>query len=202
MDAAQTLMVEHGFTGTSIESILSKARASKGAFFHHFESKDALGEALLGRYAASDAQLLDDLLARVEAETDDPAQQIIRFVQIFEETAGDITENAPGCLFVSFIYERGPAVRHSDEIIVESIELWRSRLLTKLEAAARTRPGLADTDLPALADQVFTIFEGAFILARATDDSSHMRRQLTHLRRYFSLLLDVELDPGIAPSAP
>lgn len=196
LNAAQTLVTEHGFTGTSIESILSVADASKGAFFHHFESKDALGEALLRRYADSEAEFLDNLLARVEGETDDPALQLVRFVQMFEEAADDITASMPGCLFVSFVYERGPSVQRSDEIIVESIELWRSRLLEKLEAAAYTRPDLVDIDLPALADQVFTTFEGAFILARATDDPRHLRRQLTQLRRYLALLLDVEFEPG------
>lgn len=195
LDAAQALVTEQGFTGTSIESIISVADASKGAFFHHFDSKDALGEALLRRYADSEAEMLDDLLLRVEAETDDPAEQLVRFVQLFEAAADDISAAMPGCLFVSFVYERGPSVQRSDEIIVESIELWRSRLLEKLEAAAQTRRHLTNVDLPSLADQVFTIFEGAFILARATDAPGHLRSQLTHLRRYLALLLDVEFEP-------
>lgn len=195
MDAAQTLVVRHGFAGTSIDTILSAADASKGAFFHHFESKEALGEALLRRYAAEEAEMLDDFMARAENETDDPAEQLVRFVRLFEETSQEITDNLPGCLFVSFVYERGPMVQRSDEIIVESIEMWRSRLLEKLEAAAQTRSGVGDVDLPAVADQVFTTFEGAFILARATGEPSHLRRQLTQLRRYLALLLDTAFDP-------
>lgn len=195
LDAAQSLVTEQGFTGTSIESILSVADASKGAFFHHFESKDSLGEALLRRYADSEAELLEELLSQVERESDDAAIQLVRFVELFEDAADDISANLPGCLFVSFVYERGLSVNRSDQIIVGSIELWRSRILEKLDAAARTRPRLAEIDLASLADQVFTIFEGAFILARATDQPEHMRKQLRHVRRYFALLLDIELDP-------
>ena len=44
-------------------------------------------------------------------------------------------------------------------------------------------------DLPSLADQVFTVFEGGFVLARATNDWSHLSRQLGHLRHYMELLL-------------
>jgi len=195
LDAAQTLVTEHGFTGTSVDSILSVADASKGAFFHHFDSKDSLGEALLRRYADADAEILDDLFMQVEAVTDDPAEQLVGFVKLFEQAADEMTKVMPGCLFVSFVYERGPSVQRSDEIILESIELWRNRVLAKLEEAALSRPDLANLDLPALADQVFTVFEGGFILARATGEPERLRRQLAHLRRYLAILLDVAFDP-------
>jgi TetR/AcrR family transcriptional repressor of nem operon len=192
MDAAQALVVSQGFSATTLDAILTHAGASKGAFFHHFASKDALGDAILERYAAADAEILDLYLAEAEDETDDPAQQIVSFVRLFEEAADGLATSVPGCLFVSFIYERGPDTVRGDDVIVGSIELWRARLLDKLTEAAKTRPELADVDLPALADQVFTIFEGGFILGRATGEPSHLRRQLAHLRRYLTLLLGVE----------
>ena len=43
-------------------------------------------------------------------------------------------------------------------------------------------------DLPSLADQAFTTFEGGFILARAMHDPGHLRAQLAHLRHYLELL--------------
>ena len=49
----------------------------------------------------------------------------------------------------------------------------------------------ADVDLPSLADQVFTVFEGGFILARATGDPGALQAQVAHLRWYVSLLFDV-----------
>jgi hypothetical protein len=39
---------------------------------------------------------------------------------------------------------------------------------------------------------VFSTFEGGFILARATNDPVHLRRQLSHMRKYLELLLDVD----------
>ena len=80
----------------------------------------------------------------------------------------------------------------SDALIAHSIGLWRARLLAKLEAATRTHPPAAEVDLPSLADQVFTIFEGGFILARATKDATALRAQLAHLRQYLELLFGVQ----------
>ena len=192
LNAAEGLVIRHGFNATTLEAILGEAGASKGAFFHHFASKEALGNALVERYANADAAVLERFMGEAEALSDDPADQIVSFVRLYEEAAHDIANYQPGCLFVSFIYERGPGSPRDEDLILESIELWRDRILEKLELAAETRPRLSEVDLSALADMVFSTFEGGFILARATDEPDHLRRQLAHLRHYLELLLDVD----------
>jgi TetR/AcrR family transcriptional repressor of nem operon len=47
LDAAETLMERNGVAGTSVHQILEAARTSKGAFFHHFDSKRQLTAALM-----------------------------------------------------------------------------------------------------------------------------------------------------------
>lgn len=193
LNAAEGLVLRQGFNATTLEAILAEAGASKGAFFHHFASKEALGNALVERYAEADAAALERFMGEAEALSDDPAEQVVHFVRLYEEAANDIPTAQPGCLFVSFIYERGPGSPRDEDVIVESIELWRKRILEKLELAAETRLRLSGVDLPSLADMVFSTFEGGFILTRATDDPQHLRRQLAHLRHYLELLLDVDV---------
>jgi TetR/AcrR family transcriptional repressor of nem operon len=188
LDAAQQLVLERGFAATSIDAVLTQAPASKGAFFHHFPSKDDLGRALVERYAAADVRMLDELIAATEAESDDPAAQLIALVGRFEEVAEELAPTSPGCLFVSFIYESRLAVDGHDDVIAATILHYRTRLLEKLEAAARAHPPAVDVDLPSLADQLFSTFEGGFILARALDDPGHLRAQLAHQRHYLELL--------------
>ena len=77
----------------------------------------------------------------------------------------------------------------------------RTRLLDKLKAAARAHPPAVAVDLHSLADQVFTTFEGGFILARAMDDPSHLRSQLTHLRHYLELLFQLTPTAQCCPGA-
>lgn len=192
LDVAHRLVLERGYSGTSVTDVLSEVGASKGAFFHHFPSKRALGHALVERYAAADAAVLDEALARAEAASDDPADQVVALLRIFERAAADAAVmQQPGCLFVSFVYEQAPEADEILPLVTESVELWRARILEKLELAAEAGRVPADVDLPSLADQVFTVFEGAFILARATGEPDHVRAQLAHLRRYLELLLGV-----------
>ncbi len=190
LDAAHDLVLRHGFSATTVDAVLAAANASKGAFFHHFPSKRALGYALVERYAAADRDVLDAFMVAAEARTDDPAEQVIEFVRGFEDAADDLALSQPGCLFVSFVYEQVPDVDDVRPLIVDSIEHWRSRIVDKLVGARQSGRLPDDVDLDALADHVFTTFEGAFILARATDEPAHVRAQLGQLRRYLELLLD------------
>lgn len=191
LDAAQRLVLRHGFAATTVDAVLAEAAASKGAFFHHFPSKAALGRALVARYAEGDAATLDDALAAAEAQTDDPAEQLVSLARWFEAAADDVVAAQPACLFVSFIYEAELDGAGTDDLVVEAIVHWRRRILDKLEEAATTRPALQAMDLESLADLWFTTFEGGFLLGQALDDPGRLRRQLAHLRRYLELLLDV-----------
>jgi AcrR family transcriptional regulator len=47
LSIATRLFAERGYEGTSIEAILDEAEASRGSFYHHFPSKEALFEAVL-----------------------------------------------------------------------------------------------------------------------------------------------------------
>lgn len=192
--AARRLVLERGFSATAVDTILAEASTSKGAFFHHFPSKAHLGQALVEQYASQDAELLETFIARAEAATGDPAGQLIQFVKSFEELAAEPGASPPGCLFVSFIYERGLADERTDEMVRASITHWRERILDKLERAA-AGGAMPPVDLPSLADHVFTTMEGALLLARALDEPGHVAAQLAHLRHYLELLFGRPVSP-------
>ena len=73
LDAAQALVLEQGFGGTSVDAVIESAGTTKGGFFHHFRSKQELARALVERYAAEDMALLDDLFDRAEQPEPRPA---------------------------------------------------------------------------------------------------------------------------------
>jgi AcrR family transcriptional regulator len=47
LEAAFEEVYEHGFRGAGLEAILSRAGVTKGALYHHFPNKNALGYALV-----------------------------------------------------------------------------------------------------------------------------------------------------------
>lgn len=194
LDAAQGLVLDRGFNATTVDAVIEEAGISKGAFFHHFASKNALGQSMLERYAFADAEMLETFIARAEQASEDPAEQLVAFVRAFEE-ASDEMFSQPGCLFVSFVYEKMPDSREAHRVIRGNIELWRKRLGDKLTQAFAAR-SITGMDPDSLADLMFTVFEGSFILARATGDSADVRRQLGHYRRYLELVLQLSARPA------
>src|SRR3546814_13315782 len=104
MDAAQTLILETGFSAAAIDSIIARAGITKGAFFYHFKSKTDLAHALLERYAANDAAALERPLQRAETLSRDPLQQVMICFGLFEADLAALEVPYPGCLSASLPY--------------------------------------------------------------------------------------------------
>ena len=60
LDTAEALVLEKGFSATSLDDIISATGLTKGAFFHHFRSKSDLARKLVERFAANDFALFDE----------------------------------------------------------------------------------------------------------------------------------------------
>lgn len=192
LDSAQTLVLERGFSATTVDAVIDATGTSKGSFFHHFHSKDDLGRALVERYARSDVEHLERFMRAAEAASDDPAEQLLAFVRLFEDEADELAREQPGCLYVSFVYEKQLVGGETSGLIVEAVLAWRKRLAEKIVAAVEAHPPrLPVDDVASLADMVFSTFEGGFILARTLDDPALLRGQLIHMRRYLELLFGV-----------
>lgn len=68
VEVALQLFVEQGYDAIAIPAVLDAAGVSRGALYHHFESKEALFEAVLERVEAD----LADRVGAVALSTDDP----------------------------------------------------------------------------------------------------------------------------------
>jgi AcrR family transcriptional regulator len=65
VDVGQRLIQTKGYERTSIQDVLDALDASRGAFYHYFDSKGALLEAVLDR-------MVDEAMARIAPVMDDP----------------------------------------------------------------------------------------------------------------------------------
>jgi len=188
LDAAQELILDRGYVGMTVEHVLDRVGITKGAFFHHFKTKDDLAKALLQRFADRDAQVYRETRERAEKLSDDPLQQMLIFIRIFEDMFGDLKEPYPGCLFASYIYELQQFDDETRGLIEESFRKWRELLKEKFEAIARKYPPRARIDAASLADAFTVVLEGAFITGKAMNEPSVISEQLRHFRNYVELL--------------
>src|SRR6202163_1051077 len=75
LDVAQRLVQTKGYEAMSIQDVLDELDASKGAFYHYFDSKQALLEAVVERFA-------DGALAALAPLIDDPDLPALRKVEV------------------------------------------------------------------------------------------------------------------------
>lgn len=193
LDAAEYLVIENGFAATSIDQVIKAAGTSKGAFFHHFDSKLDLARSLTERYVAADIGHLRAAL-QATASVADPAERVVAFVRYFEDAAEDLMSAQSNCLYVAVLTEQQLVSNGTADQINQAIEVWRKEIADLLVAASTTRD-LDLGDIDALADHMFVTFEGAFLLCRSTGSPEHMRAQLRVLRHLLSSAL------GLAGSA-
>jgi AcrR family transcriptional regulator len=76
LDSAQRLVYSRGYEQMSIQDILNELKISKGAFYHYFDSKQALLDGLVERMLDEAEQILRPIL---EAENLPAIEKLVRY---------------------------------------------------------------------------------------------------------------------------
>jgi TetR/AcrR family transcriptional repressor of nem operon len=197
MDAAQALILETGYAATAVDAVIGTAGITKGAFFYHFKTKADLAKALVLRDAERDAAHLEQNLARAESLSNDPLQQLLLCLGLFEEELAKLEAPYPGCLYASFVYEAELFDAQTMAVVHEVFANWTRRISAKLEQIIALYPPRLPIDLRTLAEMSLTQAEGAYILGKVNKDARAPAAQFRHYRNYLELLFS----PQIAGSA-
>ena len=186
---AETLILEKGYAGMSLDQLLKETDLTKGAFFHHFKGKAALARGVLERYASNDMALFTEWSARAERLSDDPLERVLIFLRLFEEFLDGLGKPFPGCIFASFTYESRQFGPDITEYIRKSLDAWVALYIKKLEPLIeRHGPDQEGVTAHGLAEMITTIIEGGFVMANAYNDATWVQRQVMEYRRYLTLL--------------
>jgi TetR/AcrR family transcriptional repressor of nem operon len=191
LDAAEFLVLEHGFGATSIDQILERTGITKGAFFYHFKNKAELAGALIDRYVSRDNDLLHALVKRAEALSRDPLQQYLLFIGLLEESLRELTEPLPGCLIASFTYQFQEFDDRTQAGVINGFKEWHDVLGSKLQAASEKHTPAIEITPSEVIDNLLSAFEGGVILSKMYQQSSVLAAQLRHHRNYVELLYEV-----------
>ncbi len=188
LETAEALLLEKGFSGTSLDDVLKIAGLTKGAFFHHFKGKAELARALLERYWDNDYKLFVGFSARAQQLADDPLQETLIFLKLFEEFINDLDKPLPGCVFASYTYESRQFDPEIHEFIRDGFDKWSELYEGKFEAVlARYTPAL-EVSARELSEMIMSIVEGGFILSLSYRDPIFIARQSKQFRHYLQLL--------------
>jgi AcrR family transcriptional regulator len=175
---ATALFATRGYEATSIETVLEKSGISRGALYHHFDSKEALFEAVF-----------ETVEARIAQATVDASRGIADRVEAMRVGAEAFLD-----------LSREPAIRQivlTDAPAVLGWQKWRDidarfgfgLLKSSLQAAARDgrlRPDLVEVYAHIL---LAALLETALVIARARDPAKASRLGRAALKELVDRLL-------------
>ncbi|MCR9163467.1 MAG: TetR/AcrR family transcriptional regulator [Nannocystaceae bacterium] len=184
LGAALGLIRERGFSATTVDALCERAGVTKGAFFHHFKSKDELGVAAAQHWSAVTGALFEQ--ADYHAH-EDPLDRVLAYVQFRRRLLeGELPEVT--CVVGTMVqetYADHPEIR---EACAASIFGHADTLVADIEAAKAARGVDGGWTAASLAAHTQAVLQGAFILAKAKADVEVAQQSVDHLTRYIELL--------------
>jgi TetR/AcrR family transcriptional regulator, transcriptional repressor for nem operon len=156
-----------GFNATGVQDITDAAKVPKGSFYNHFESKDALGVAVVERWSAFTAERLKGL---VEG-SGKPLARLRAYFRALNEL-GPATRFQRGCLVGNFSAElsaQSPAVRTALE---SAFDAWTKAVAGVIAEAQKAGDVSRDVPADALAGFLINAWEGAVLRARVEKSSA------------------------------
>lgn len=184
LEASFALIREKGYAATSVDELCAKAGVTKGAFFHHFHSKDALAVAALGRWTEVSRTLLETAPYHRHP---DPLDRLLGYLDFRKALLkGEVAEFT--CLagtLVQETYATHPAIREACDA---SISDQAATLEADIAEAMKLYGVRGSGSARSLALYTCAVLQGAFILAKAKNGYDVAAASVDHLRRYVELL--------------
>jgi TetR/AcrR family transcriptional repressor of nem operon len=186
LDAALMVIRAKGYTATTVDDLCAASDVTKGAFFHHFKSKDDLAVAAADYWS----DMTDKLFAAASYRTlSDPLDRVLGYID-FRKTI--LTASVPEftCLVGTMVqetYDSHPAIR---DACARSIRGHAKKIEADLAAAIKARGLKPEWTAGSLALHTQAVLQGAFILAKATGGPKLAAESIDHLRRYVELLFN------------
>jgi TetR/AcrR family transcriptional regulator, transcriptional repressor for nem operon len=184
LDAAMTVIRSKGYSATTVDDLCAAAQVTKGAFFHHFESKEALGVAAADHWTHNTAELF---AAAPYHRHPDPLDRVLGYIDFRKQLLqGKLPEFT--CLVGTMVQETFDTVPAIREACKRSIVGHAEAVQLDIAAAMRAYKIKADWSAASLALHTQAVLQGAFILAKAQRHSAVAVDSIDHLQRYIRLL--------------
>ena len=185
---AESIILQRGYSGTSIEEIIGEAGITKGGFFYHFDGKSDLARNLMLRYLENDNKFFGDLSDRARSLSEDPLQQYLLFLKLMAEALADIPGTHPGCLVASFAYEAHQFDAEIRDLNAQGVLSWRESFAEHLSRIAEKYTMKIEQSIEELADMLTSIIEGGIIVSKVLDNGEALPNQILNYRSYIRLV--------------
>lgn len=185
IETAKSLMLVHGYNHTGISLILNQAHVPKGSFYYYFESKEALGYAIIDKSAQ---EYFANLKEFFKDTSGSPLKSMEQFFRTTIERY-DVEIFNYSCILGNLgqeLAEQHEGFRRRLEVVFGQTEQFFADLFE--EAKAQKELG-AHVDTLKLAEFLFSYWEGSILSAKVKKSKEPL---LHFLEFYFSLIQSMQ----------
>ena len=185
LKAAFEEIYRRGFQAASLDTILVQAGVTKGALYHHFSTKAALGLAVVDEVVRG--LLLERWLGVLKAQPGDPVtalQGTLRY-RAANLTAGEIEL---GCPLNNLAQEMSPLDEQFRRSVDATFETWREGFAEALARGQAEGSVRRDVDAKQVATFIVAAVEGSYGLAKSAQSGTMVRANLELLGMFLESL--------------
>jgi AcrR family transcriptional regulator len=183
--AAEVLMHQRGFAGTTLGGLARALRRTKSTLLHHYPHRDALAEALIAHVGAREHRLFAALLERARRQSVNARAALLLYL----DDIADMVAVSGASPLAGFAFERdvlgsGPrlALSRASEAL---LSLHREAFADALREA-----GCVSPSVPQLAAALQALAEGGQVLAKIHDGEKAAIQALAAFRALIAATLE------------
>jgi AcrR family transcriptional regulator len=169
LQAASREVYRSGFQSASLDNILAVAGVTKGALYHHFDGKEALGYAVVEEIIAPDVH---SKWVRPFQSVKDPIDALIAAVHSIPVRPADVRG---GCQLNNLAQEMSPLDAGFRKRIATIFDAWRKAVASVLREGQAHGSVRRDVDAADAAGLLIAMVEGYASLAKNAQDPKVMK---------------------------
>lgn len=180
IDATVRLMLKQGFAGTSVDLICKEAGMTKGSFFHHFESKEAIGKAAVEWWGQMGTALYAVAWNNTEI---DPLEQVHAMLDIM---TGFTMRKDEACVCMVGMMSQELAATNPviQAACAKELHTWTDNVAKMLAAAKKKHKPATNFDPKAVAWFLNSLWQGSMLVGKACESQQLIRHNLKLARSY------------------
>jgi AcrR family transcriptional regulator len=184
--AAFEEIYRRGFQAASLDTILAKAGVTKGALYHHFPDKAALGQAVI------DEVVRGFLLQRwgIEPLAEIAGDPVTALQQILRHRSNELTarEVQFGCPLNNLAQEMSPLDEEFRQRVSATFDTWTGAFARAVKRGQTEGTVRRDLDAQKVAGFIVAAIEGSFGMAKSANSAALLRSNLKVLSTFLDTL--------------
>ena len=182
--AAYKEIHSQGFQAASLSNILAHTGVTKGALYHHFPNKTALGYAVIDEVIAQRIHL--SFIQPLE-QFDNPIDGFIELIRQSGETFS-ITDINLGCPLTNLAQEMAPIDEGFRTRLIDIYEEWHQSIASVMTGAKKSGQIIDEVDPYTLAVTIVATMEGALSAAKVAQNLDKLYHAGSGLIQYLQLI--------------